>query len=254
MMKQIYICTDTFTGLCSALHDAWAENRDGEAGIELRGRTQQRFFCQYKTVAETEQKSRRFQRMLKRYLGYSAYWDICYALLSDDEEKGTEVFRTVQAARTLPDSRKIMEHLGNPDVARVFAMSRSVSNEAHLYEEFIRFRELKNGILFSEIAPKAQILVCIGDHFADRFPLENWMICDKTHEMFLIHRPGENWALVHGEKLNAEAALALSENERDYAELWKGYFESAAIRERENPSCQRNHLPYRFRGDMTEFT
>lgn len=254
MTRQIYICTDTFTGLCSALHDAWAENRDGEAGIELRGRTQQRFFCQYKTVAETEQKSQRFQRMLKRHLGYSAYWDICHALLSDDDEKGTEVFRTVQAARTLADSRKIMDHLGNPHVAGVFAMSRRVSNEAHLYKEFVRFRELENGILFSEITPKSQILVCIGDHFADRFPLENWMICDKTHGVFLIHRPGEKWVLVHGEKLNTAAAGALSDDERNYARLWKEYFESAAVRERKNPTCQRNHLPNRFRGDMTEFT
>ena len=42
-----------------------------------------------------------------------------------------------------------MEHLGNSDVARVFAMSRQVSNEAHMYEEVIRFRELENGVLFS---------------------------------------------------------------------------------------------------------
>ena len=44
-MKQIYICHDTITGLYSALYDAWKESRDGEAGIELRGKTQQRLFC-----------------------------------------------------------------------------------------------------------------------------------------------------------------------------------------------------------------
>lgn len=254
MTRQIYICTDNFTGLCSALHDAWAENRDGDAGIELRGRTQQRFFCRYKTVVETEQKSQRFQRMLKRHLGSAAYRDICHALLSDEDEKGTEVFRTVQAARTLADSRKIMDHLGNPHVASVFAMSRSVLNEAHLYKEFIRFRELENGLLFSEITPKSQILVCIGDHFTDRLPLEKWIIWDKTHEVFLLHRPGENWTLVHGEKLNSAAAGILSDNERNYAGLWKEYFESAAIPERKNLKCQRSHLPNRFRDDMTEFT
>lgn len=252
-MTEIYLCTDTFTGLCSALHDAWAENRNGDAGIELRGSTQHRLFCQYRTVEENEQKSQRFQRMLKRHLGAGACRDICYALLSDDREKGTEVFRTVQAARTLPDSRKIMEHLGNPDVEKVFEMSRRVSNEAHMYEEFIRFRELKNGTLFSEITPKSQVLPCIGDHFADRFPLENWMIFDKTHGVFLIHRSGEGRAMVYGQKMNAEAAAAVSDSETYYAGLWKEYFKSAAINERENPICQRGHLPYRFRDGMTEF-
>ena len=167
---QIYICTDTITGLFSALHDAWLERRNSEAGIGLRGKVQQQLFCQYKTVAETEVKAQRLQRMVKRYLGYNAYWDIYHALLSDDPEKGTEVFRTMQEARNIADSSRIMDHLGNADVAKVFAMSRSVSNEAHMYEEFIRFRELENGVLFSEITPKSQVLTCIGDHFADRFP------------------------------------------------------------------------------------
>lgn len=252
-MRQIYICTDTVTGLCSALHDAWLENRNADAGIELRGKTQQQLFCQYKTVIETEQKSQRLQRMVKRYLGYNAYWDIYHALLSDDIEKGTEVFRTMQEARNIADSRKIMEHLGHPDVARVFAMSRSVSNEAHMYEEFIRFRELENGILFSEITPKSQVLTCIADHFADRFPLENWMIYDKTHKVFLVHRKQEKWGLVWGETPDADAVKHTSEGEKNYACLWKEFFESISIRERENPKCQMNHLPLRFRGDMTEF-
>ncbi len=253
-MREIYICTDTITGLCSALHDAWLENRNGDAGIGLRGRIQQQLFCQYKTVEETDEKAQRLQRMVKRYLGYNAYWDIYYALLSEDQEKGTEVFRVMQEARNIPDSRKIMDHLGNPDVAKVFAMSRSVSNEAHMYEEFIRFRELKNGILFSEITPKSQVLTCIGDHFADRFPLENWAIYDKTHEVFLIHQKKEGWVLVRGETLDPDAVSEVSDGEKDYAALWKDFFDAVSIRERENPKCQRNHLPFRFRGDMTEFS
>ena len=252
-MRQIYICTDTITGLYSALHDAWAENRDGDAGISLKGRAQQQLFCQYKTVVETEQKARRLERMIRRYMGYNTYWDIYHALLSEDCEKGTAVFRTMQAARRIEDSRRIMEHLGDQDVAKVFAMSRSVSNEAHMYEEFIRFRELDSGILFSEISPKAQILTCIADHFADRFPLENWMIYDKVHEVFLVHKKQERWALVWGGMADADALERVSENEKDYEKLGQIFFSSISVRERENPKCQRNHLPFRFRPEMTEF-
>lgn len=252
-MKMIYICNDTMTGLCSALHDAWLENRNGEAGIQLKGRTQQQLFCQYKTVDENEGKARRLEHMLKHHLGGSACRDIYYALLADDDEKGTAVFRTVQEARNVRDSRRIMEHLGHPDVAKVFELSQKVSNEAHLYEEFIRFRELQSGILFSEITPKAQVLACIGDHFADRFPLENWAVYDKTHRVFLMHRKKEPWALVWGETLDQGAAGRVSEGEICYQELWKGFFDSISIRERENYRCQRNHLPLRYRPDMTEF-
>ena len=52
-MKQIYICEDTITGIYSALHDAWKECRDTQAGVELRGRTQRQLFCEYRIVEES---------------------------------------------------------------------------------------------------------------------------------------------------------------------------------------------------------
>ena len=153
-MRQVYMCTDTITGLYSAIHDAWKEKRDSEAEIEITDSGQRQLFCEYKVVEESRDKALRLERMIKRYLGYNAYWDIYLALLSDDPEKGTAVFRAMQESRRISNSRKIMEYLGNSDVARVFAMSRQVSNEAHMYEEVIRFRELENGVLVSEIAQK----------------------------------------------------------------------------------------------------
>ena len=253
-MKQIYICEDTITGIYSALHDAWKECRDTQAGVELRGRTQRQLFCEYRIVEETEEKALRLERMIKHHLGYNAYWEIYHALLSTDDRKGTVVFEVLQEARKIRQSEKIMEHLGCPAVADVFSMSRSVSNEAHRYEEFIRFRELENGILFSEITPKAQILTCVADHFEDRFPLENWIIYDKTHKVCLVHGVRKRWRLVWGELFNERAAENISEEERKYEFLWKRFFHSVSIKERENPKCQQAHLPFRYRGEMTEFS
>lgn len=253
-MKQIYICSDTITGLCSALHDAWLENRDKDAEIGIKGNVQQQLFCQYKTVNETEEKAERLRRMIRRYLGCKAYSEIFYALLSDDPKKGTAVFRTLQEARNIPNSHKIMDCMGNPDVSEVSVLSRGVANEAHLYEEFIRFRELADGLLFSEITPKAQVLVCIADHFADRFPLENWIIYDKTHRIFLVHRKKKKWALVMGADMKRSAGTYISDSEKEFAELWREFFHSISIRERENPLRQRTHLPLRYRKNMTEFS
>ena len=208
----------------------------------------------YIAVEESEEKALRLERMIKHHLGYNAYWEIYHALLSTDDRKGTVVFEVLQEARKIRQSEKIMEHLGCPAVADVFSMSRSVSNEAHRYEEFIRFRELENGILFSEITPKAQILTCVADHFEDRFPLENWIIYDKTHKVCLVHGVRKRWRLVWGELFNERAAENISEEERKYEFLWKRFFHSVSIKERENPKCQQAHLPFRYRGEMTEFS
>lgn len=253
-MKRVYVCGDTITGLYSALYDAWKECRDKEAGIELKGRSQPMLFCEYRVVEENEKKAFQLEQMVKKHMGSNALWNIYHALLSADEKKGDAVFRTMQEARKIKESRRIMEHLANPDVGKVFELSRSVSNEAHLYEEFIRFRELENGVLFSEISPKAQILTCIGDHFSDRFPLENWMIYDKTHGVFLVHQEKKHWGLVWGGEPDSRTVRKVSEKEKEYEILWKGFFDSIAIEERKNYGLQRNHLPLRYREGMPEFS
>lgn len=253
-MKQVYICNDTITGVYSALYDAWKENRNGEADIQFRGRTQQQMFCEYTIVNENGEKAFQLEKMIKRYLGDRTYREIYLALLSDDDGKGGAVFRTMQEARKIRDSRRIMEHLSNPDVVKVFELSRGVSNEAHLYQEFIRFRELEGGVLFSEITPKAQVLTCIADHFADRFPQENWMIYDKTHTAAVLHRKGERWTLIWGARPERRAVEHISEKEKEYEKLWKGFFDSIAIEGRKNPRLQKTHLPIRYREEMPEFS
>jgi len=48
--------------------------------------------------------------------------------------------------------------------------------------------------------------------------------------------------------------LALpGEEELCFRALWKRFYETVAIRERENPRCQNTFLPKRYRGTMTEF-
>lgn len=252
-MKQVYICHDTIIGIYSAIYDAWKESRDSEAGIAVRGFMTPQLFCEYREVTETEQKSIAVERLIKSKLGHNAYWDIYHALLADDPEKADCVYRTMLAARKVKDSRKIMDHLSNIYVRKVFELSRQVGNEAHYFLEFIRFRELKSGVMLSEITPKAQVLTCIADHFTNRFPRENFMVYDKTHQVFLVHKAKENWVLVRGEKLDIQAAGQISDGEKAFDSLWKGFCKTISIKERENPVLQRNHLPLRFRQDMNEF-
>ncbi|MCI8836306.1 MAG: DNA metabolism protein [Ruminococcus sp.] len=252
-MKKVYICNDTITGIFSALYDAWKESRDKDAGIALRGMLETQLFCEYTEVVEEERKALAVERLIQNHLGYDAYWDIYHALLSEDPQKADAVFHVMQTARTIRNSKKVMEHLTDSYVIHVFELSRKVANEAHQFLEFIRFRELQNGVLFSEITPKNRVLSCVADHFSDRFPLENWMIYDKTHEEMIVHQAKRRWVYVVGEELNWKEVEKCSLAEEQFKNLWKVFFEAIAIQERKNPICQRTHLPIHFRQDMTEF-
>ena len=56
------------------------------------------------------------------------------------------------------------------------------------------------------------------------------------------------------ENLKLEEELKLSKKEIEYEKLWRGFCQAIAIESRENPKCQMQHLPLRFRPDMVEFS
>ncbi len=253
-MKKVYICSDSITGIFSAIYDAWKTRlREEELGIAIRGVIDQEMFCEYIEVEESSQKAIAVENLIRKHLGNSAYWHIYHAVLACDSEKGNAILGTMLESRRISNSRRIMEHLTHPQVQKLFALSRKVSNEAHFYEEIVRFSELQNGVLFSEIEPRNQILSCLGNHFSNRFALENWMIYDKSHHMFLIHEKGKRWFLAQDMDLNTDMISRFSTKETLYVKLWKGFFESISIKERESYERQRQHLPLHYRTHVVEF-
>lgn len=109
MIKRIYLCEDNVTGLFSALYDAWREGRTQEnAGIALKGFVEQELFCEYVESCPAERKARAITQMIRKHLGQEACRAIYYAALSCNKEKGTAIWQTLQEARRIQDSRKIM--------------------------------------------------------------------------------------------------------------------------------------------------
>lgn len=253
-MKKVFVCNDTITGIFSAIYEAWKLNPDStQTGIALKSTMEQELFCEYLEVEETAKKAIAVEKMIQKHLGEEAYGCFYHALLSADEDKGDAVLGAMLAAKKIPDSHKIMNHLGDSKVQRVFELSRKVSNEAHFFKEIVRFRELDNGVLFAKINPQNQILTCIAEHFANRLAVENFIIYDETHCMTLLHQSGKQWFLVSGKEIDVEKIQNVSEEERKFVRLWKGVVDSISIKERENLKLQRQHLPLKYRQNIVEF-
>lgn len=253
-MKRVFVCNDTVTGIYSAIYDAWKLNLEKDKlGISLKNTLEQELFCDYFEVEESEKKAIAVENLIKKHLGYEAYRDLYHAVLSKEEDKGNAVLGTMLEAKKIPNSKKIMNHLSHPDVQRVFELSRRVSNEAHFFKEIVRFQELHSGVLFSKINPENHVLTCIADHFSNRLPLENWLIYDERHHTVLLHRAQMPWVLVVDEDINLEQTKNVSENEKKFENLWKGFVESISIKERENPKLQMQHLPLKYRENVVEF-
>lgn len=261
-MRTIYVCEDSLTGIFSCIYEVWKRKMTAEeAGLEVGDSFERRLFCEYIFCKAEERKALAVIRMIQKNLGADVYEKISYALLSADRRKADMVFRAMLEAKKLSRKDRLMEHLGNEAVRAVFGMYRQVANEAHHYKGFVRFRELKNKTLFAKIEPKHAVLPCIAEHFADRFPQENWIIYDKTHEVFLIHEKGKRYYFLQqymcmkGDSGSAQKiAGGFSEEEMDYETLWKGFVQSISVAERENRALQNQNLPLRFRTNLVEFS
>ena len=146
-----------------------------------------------------------------------------------------------------------MGHFANLHVNKVFELSRYANNEILHLNGFLRFQELENQILFAKIGPRNNILTFLAPHFADRLPLENFVIYDDTREIFVVHPAKKQWYIVTGETLDQEMITNYSEKELKYRELFTFFCQKIAIKERKNLALQRNMLPIRFQEYMVEF-
>ena len=211
-------------------------------------------FARYVEVVADGEKAEKVARTLKRRLGDEVFEMICQAAASCASEKADALYRVVVKGLSMSNGKKVMDALADPNVCRVFELSRQAGYEAHHLTGFIRFQELKGGILFSRIRPKNNALTLIGPHFADRLPQENWVIYDDGRELFLMHQAGGCWGLMQGQALNEQWLADISEEEDQFRQLWRLFTKSISVQARENRLLQRQNLPLRFRNYMPEFT
>lgn len=251
--KTIFLCEDTIEGVFSGIYDAWDSKR-GHALCKIQlGVDNYELFCEYIMVKTDEEKAWKVSKTICERLGYEVYQNLCRAIASFDHEKAEAVYKTIVVGLSLKNGKCVMNYLSNPYVAKIFELNRNVNNEVLHVTEFLRFRELQNKILFSEIGPKNDIITFIAPHFADRFPLENFMIYDSTRKSVVLHEKQKQWIYMKNQMIDFDVTKEFSTEEEYYEELFKGFCHTISIKERENLKLQQQMLPKRFQKYMTEF-
>ncbi len=294
MNHRIFVCENSLEGIFTGVYDAWEAAReighshckietmapDYSNGImeECHSHTRDdcrnyELFSEYIQVIPDEEKTKKVTRTVCKKLGMAVYQELCKAMAAeaanllyggkeDDYDKGDAIYRTIVTGFAMTHGEDVLTNLTNPYVARVFELTRRVGNEYSHWIQFLRFHELKNGVMFSRIAPENNLLEMIAPHFADRLPLENFMIYDERRGLFVIHRAGDpehpvavenSWVIVQGEKPDEEAITDYSDREEYYQELFTSFCHTIAIEPRVNWKLQRQMLPLKFRKYMVEF-
>ena len=150
--------------------------------------------------------------------------------------------------RLLQDGPGFLRSMTDPTVYPIIKAIRAMNGEAHLLKGFVRFSDL-NGVLGSEIEPKNRVLPLLRNHFCSRYHNETFFIYDRTHREVLLYSAGKS-AITPLEQFEMAKP---DTREAAYRLLWKRFYDTVAIKERENPRCRMSNMPKRFWNTMTEF-
>jgi len=242
----IFLYDGTFEGLLTAVFDAYARKQfPQELTVEKKPLL---FTDTYTVVTDTEKSDRVLQGLQKRLSKYAMEM-LFTCFLSEQEEVANAIFR--YACKTFAAQKSIELNFADPDVLLLSQIYKKVKREAQLMQQFVRFQKTADGIFFSYIEPRYNVLPCVADFFEDRFADQQWIIYDAKRK-YALYYDLQKTEIVNFEQLgvNSETGELSAEqsanDELDFQHLWKEYLQSVTIRQRINPQLQRQHMPRRF--------
>lgn len=254
MQETILLCEDSVEGILSGVYEAYAMHLDHSLShLQTCDIDNYRLFAVYESITTDPEKSKKVLRTIYRRFGPEAYTRLFQAMVSYDPSRADAVYHTLVCGLSGQYRGRLMEHLSNPHIQKVFALSRNTFGEYDHLRGFLRFQELKNGILLARYKPKNDITAMLMPHFADRLPKENFAIYDEGRHYYGVHPKGQQWYLVRENLPFSGHDIEYSKQEEAYQQLFKHFCRTISIKERKNLALQRNMLPLRFREYMAEF-
>lgn len=170
----------------------------------------------------------------KIYHGCCEYLKKC--MLCSFSEKEMHMLNYVH--KGFKAGNKIAKMLTDDDVNALFKAVRNIDREKHHYLGIVRFYK-SDDVYISKIAPKNQILPLIAQHFAGRYRDMKFMIYDETNRQAMISLFGK-YKIVNADDI---ILPDISREEVCMQNLWKGFYDTISIKERENKRLRMNYLP-----------
>ena len=229
-----YYYDGSFDGLLTVIYMAYNDRKSSI--LRVSAKTEQLILALDDIHVITDfSKARRVEKSICEKLSQNFLNNIRTCFLSNDKNKDTVIIHTVYKA--LKQGEEILNSLDE----HAFYMNKLVKqvlNERHKYLGLLRFKEMKDGTMFSTIEPKNNVLPILISHFKNRMKKEKFAIFDKGRKM-VVYYDGKKAEIFFVESLEIE----WSDEEIEYSKLWKTFHKSISIKERENKKLQQNNLP-----------
>ena len=256
--NRIYVCSDTIEGIFTAIYDIYthvSEHKTSHDNCKIIAGEIGNFelFSEYIDVVTDQEKAMKVTRTICDKFGFEAYEFFLYAASCTNEEKANAIYKSIVTGFRRNIGFKLINMWTDPYVSTVLELGRTAKNEFASWREFLQFHELNNGVLFSRIAPKCDILMMLSSHFSNRFPNENFMIYDEIRDKYLVHEKQNECIIVIGNGINPDEESLFSDDDKMYDDLFNLFTKTIAIKERKNLKLQQQRMPLRIQKYKIEF-
>lgn len=239
----IYQYDGSFDGLLCCVYESYT-NKERPTAI-ISGEEAEPSLFEVRTVTTDSAHAERVSRSLRK-LSPDVLPLLRRAYLTCLPDKELAIYRFV--AKLYREGAPYLTRLSDDAYQPLLRAVRNLATEAEHLRGFVRF-SIYDGVLGAEIEPKNRVLPLLRSHFCERCHEDAFFIYDRTHGEALLYSQGRS-RIVPLEDFTFAPPDA---EEAAYRKLWKQFYDTVAIRERENTKLCMSHLPKRYRRIMTEF-
>ncbi|EGQ79360.1 hypothetical protein HMPREF9094_1619 [Fusobacterium animalis ATCC 51191] len=229
-----YYYDGSFDGLLTVIYVAYEDRKNKTLRVSAKSE-QLILSLDDIHIATDFGKARLVEKAISEKLSQNFLNNIRACFLSFDKNKDTVIIHTVYKA--LKQGEEILNSL-DEHAFYMTKLVKQVLNERHRYLGVLRFKEVKDGTMFSTIEPKNNVLPILLSHFINRMKREKFAIYDKKRKM-IAYYDTKKVEIFFVKSLEIE----WSDEEIEYSELWKTFHKSISIKERENKKLQQSNLP-----------
>lgn len=247
-----FTCKEDFESMMTCIYRVW-EAKKGRQNVrlEIEPVEQMELLTEYIHVEMDPELAQKVIRSIRTKISAHAYYQIYLAAMSIDPGRLDAIYRFLRLGFAV--GGQVTEYLREEPVMRIFELSRQVANERHYFYEFLRFARIEPGIYVAHMEPKGNVAALVAEHFADRMPSEDWMIIDDGRCLGVVHPKDEPFYVTEFREEEMERLCQTEKQDDLYTQMWKEFFHTIAVEKRQNPVCQRNLFPLRYRKHVTEF-
>ncbi len=245
-----FIYDGSFDGLLTAVFEAYNEKILPDK-IITEEESPGLLFEDNRFVDTDPEKSFRVLNGVLRELGASGVEDLKLAACSGQHDKGIVIFNYLRAVFKF--GKKVESMYNLPQVMDYTSILHRVGYEIERCKGFIRFRELKNGILYAEYEPDNDITEYLMSYFSKRNNDDLFIIRDVGRNIFGLYNR-ETYIVGQWDVSGETESEALSESRQKFysdadimfTELWKQYYGTISVASRKNERLRRQYMPRRY--------